>query len=179
MEPAISFVAPSRLSCDSPAALQQDGSSGCCSSSWSQMFLLSVSSTGPRSSPAWQCHTVPYAGHPPAPHSCPTGEMADVSPACSGGALGSCLACSHSALPGLDFNFLCKPRAALWVGGGTQRWSWLGATLHQAQLLSALSTNSCLPLVGRELPPPAKSLPGSPVFPGGLPAATWIHFSKQ
>lgn len=92
--------------------------------------------------------------------------MAGVSAACRGGALGSCLACSRSALPGSDFNSLCKPRAALGVGGGTQRCSWLGATLHRAQPLSALRTNLCLPLADGELPLPTKPLPSSPVFRG-------------
>lgn len=50
--------------------------------------------------------------------------------------------------------------------GGTQKCSWPGVTLHRTQPLSALSTNLCLPLAGRELPPPTEPLPGSPVFLG-------------
>jgi len=52
------------------------------------------------------------------------------------------------------------------VRGSTQKRSWPGATLHRAQPLSALSTDSCLPRAGRELPPPAQPLPGSAGFRG-------------
>ena len=168
----MSLAAPSRSSCESPAVLQQNCSSGCCSSSWSQTFPLLASRAAEAPAPhqpvsAAQCLRqdtllLPFHARQARwqPRWQPSLQPAEVGPWEAALPAAARLSQDRILTPFANQGQLCGWGEA---HRGAPGWR---PRCTEAQPLSAISTNSCLPLAGRELPPPAKPLPGSSVFPG-------------